>query len=659
MPVLREFAVESFAPSASGLRVARLVAVVASCGFAFGGFVGIVNGEPADRPAASVLLVALLVLHLRNCVRWSELHRPAGWPWTLAAQVLLTAMGMVWYGGTWYGNSGFAAAAVLLLVRRRVLAWTGFALVLVAQAASTLAEGAGLSEALYLAIGQAAFIGLALFVVARLADLVTDLQRTREGLAAAEVTRERLAFARQLGERVGASLEEIVASGREVLAGERPEDARERLAAGLDTARATLNETRSVAHGHRREAVPKPGPKSEPKSEPKSGPAAGDLTTTGVTVLGVATICLMIVPNEVRRIVRIDVPPLHDVVFWGALTVFVLLYLRACVPGRAAGRPALMLVALAVPAAGPLLIFDLDLWHLVYFLPGAGLVLLSGWPRRVTVTVLVGGVMGLWAVQSGDSTVLSPIYEVVWIAERALVVYGLVAMGQLVVALKAARSELARTEVARERLRFARDLHDLLGLRLSVVVLKSELAFRLAGKDAERARTELTAAIDAARQALAELGSVAAGPSGISLAAEIGTATAALTSAGVEVHTSVTPLTLDAEADTALAAVLREGTTNVVRHSAAARAELVVEVAGHTARLRLTNDGVGPDAAAAPGLGLESLTERMRAVGGELSGGVRQGGRFVLEATVPLKPALVRGDLDGVDAVAGVQLHDR
>ncbi|MGW0586559.1 hypothetical protein [Streptosporangium sp. NPDC002607] len=85
----------------------------------------------------------------------------------------------------------------------------------------------------------------------------------------------------------------------------------------------------------------------------------------------------------------------------------------------------------------PLWIFDLALWHLVYFLPGAGLVLLSGWLRWVAVFVLPGGVMGLWAVQLGDSTVLSPVYELVWVVERALIVYGLVSMGTLVVALKA------------------------------------------------------------------------------------------------------------------------------------------------------------------------------------------------------------------------------
>ncbi|MFI7696110.1 sensor histidine kinase [Nonomuraea sp. NPDC049655] len=636
MPVLSRSAV-------SGVRVARLVAAVASCGFAFGGFVGIVNGDPAERPVATALLVALLALHLRNCVRWSQEPRPAGWPWTLAAQVVLTVAGMIWFADTWYGNSGFAAAAFLLLIRRRWLAWTCFGVVLAAQAASTLAEGFGPAESLYLAIGQAAFAGIVLYVVARLADMVTDLQRTRASLAEAAVARERAAFTKQLGERVAGSLEGIVAGGRKVLESGRSEDVRERLAASVDTARAALKETRSVAHGHR--------------GERPSAAVADDLTTTGVTVLGVMTICLMIVPNEVRRIFRVDVPVLHEAIFWVALAAFLALFLRACVPGRPVKRAALMLFALGIPAVAPLLIFELDLWHPVYFLPGAGLVLLSGWMRWVAVAVLLGGVLALWNVQLGDSTVLSAVYEVVWISVRALVVYGLVNMGTLVVALKAARAELARTEVARERLRFAGDLHDLLGLRLSVVVLKSDLAFRLAGRDAERARTELSAAVDAARQALAELGTIVSGPGEMSVAQEVGTATAALSAAGVSVRSSVSVLELDSEADAALAAVLREGTANIVWHSSAVRAELVFEEKDGVAWLRLTNDGVSRDAVE-PGIGLESLAGRMRAVGGELTSGIR-GDRFVLEASVPLQPPLIGGDLDGVDPVAGVELHER
>lgn len=80
----------------------------------------------------------LLGLHLRNCIRWSDDVRVRGWQWTLAVQAVLTAAGMVWFASTWYGNSGFLAAAFLLLIRRRWVAWSGFALVVAAQFAAAL-----------------------------------------------------------------------------------------------------------------------------------------------------------------------------------------------------------------------------------------------------------------------------------------------------------------------------------------------------------------------------------------------------------------------------------------------------------------------------------------------------------------------------------------
>ncbi|GAA4592016.1 hypothetical protein GCM10023194_52800 [Planotetraspora phitsanulokensis] len=637
--------------SGIAVRTARLVAVVVSAGFSFGGFIGAADSDQpnAHKAVAFALLATLLALHLYNCVRRADGRSPRGWQWTLAAQAVLTSIGMVWFASTWYGNSGFLAAAVLLLVRPRALGWAGFGLVLVTQFFSALPVRPTAAETLYLVIGHTALVGIALYGVARLADLVADLRDTRTRLADAEVARERVAFAERLGERVGTSLDQVVEHSEAVLETADPETARRRLNQSLDTARAALNEARSVARSHR-------------ENGPSRRSVADDLTSTSVTVLGVATICLMILPGPVRYALRTDLTAADIVLFAGCLLAFVLLYLRNCMPGGDRGRPAAWpwtLGAQVVLAAAPIALFGLQIWHVTYFLPGLTLVLLRGPARWAVTLVLVfqDAIFHLWGAGLGDPGPLGNIYEAVWAGERAVVVYGLARMALLTTELRAARAELARTEVARERLRFARDLHDLLGFSLSVIVLKSELAFRLLGRDAGRARRELSEGVAAARQARADIESVAAGYRRMSLAAEAESARAALLAAGIEASGELSDVGLPAEVDTVLAIVLREAVTNVLRHSDARSCVLESEVAGGAVRLRLVNDGVVPSGAP-PGTGIGNLAQRVRALDGRLTAGV-VGGTFRLEAELPLlEPALVGGDADGVDPVPRVQLHD-
>jgi hypothetical protein len=275
---------------------------------------------------AFTLLAALLGLHLHNCVRRADGRSPRGWQWTLAAQAVLTVVGMIWFASTWYGNSGFLAAAVLLLVRPRSLGWAGFGLVLVTQFFSALPVRPTVAEALYLVIGHTAFVGIALYGVARLADLVADLRDTRTRLADAEVARERVAFAERLRERIGTSLDQVVRHSEAVLGAAEPEAARQRLNQSLDTARAALNEARSVARSHR-------------ASVPSWRPVADDLTATSVTVLGVATICLMILPGPVRYALRTGLTTADVVLFAACLAAFILLYLRNCMPAAIGGGP--------------------------------------------------------------------------------------------------------------------------------------------------------------------------------------------------------------------------------------------------------------------------------------------------------------------------------
>ena len=245
-----------------------------------------------------------------------------------------------------------------------------------------------------------------------------------------------------------------------------------------------------------------------------------------------------------------------------------------------------------------------------------------------------------------------------WSGERALLVFALASMAGLTARLVTARAELARAAVVHERLRFARDLHDLFGFGLSVLVLKNELARRLLGRDAGRARAELAEGVEVARQSLAELESVAVGYRSMTVDVEARTARTVLTDAGIEVTGEIAPGPLDDRTDTVLAIVLREGVTNLLRHSEARQCTLEVERTATEVRMRIANDGVAHLAETRPGMGLSSLTGRVGALGGRLRT-ESDGDRFTLVATVPLKPALVGRDADRVDPVPRVEPGDR
>ncbi|NGO70578.1 TerD family protein [Streptomyces boncukensis] len=208
-----------------------------------------------------------------------------------------------------------------------------------------------------------------------------------------------------------------------------------------------------------------------------------------------------------------------------------------------------------------------------------------------------------------------------------------------------ARGELARTAVEQERLRFSRDLHDLLGHTMSVVVIKAEAVRRLAPRDLEAALAQAADIEAVGRQALTEIREAVTGYREGSLAAELERARSALEAAGIEpvVRQSGPPLPPQAEA--LLGWVVRECATNAVRHSCAARCEIEVRAGEERARLTVTDDGRGPARPAGSGAtgggpvggsGLKGLAERLAAAGGTLDSGPdgRRGFRVVAELPV-------------------------
>jgi len=205
--------------------------------------------------------------------------------------------------------------------------------------------------------------------------------------------------------------------------------------------------------------------------------------------------------------------------------------------------------------------------------------------------------------------------------------------------LREARARVAQLAANEERLRLARDLHDLLGHSLSLITLKSELAGRMLPAHPDKAAQQVADIEQVSRQALVDVREAVSGYRRARLAAELAGAQVALTAAGVTATLPPEPdlAGVPEESESALAWALREAVTNVVRHSGArgCTVELLHRQTLDGPRLELTveDDGSG-GAGNAPGNGLTGLTERLEKAGGTLEAtGTRRGFRLV--ARVP------------------------
>jgi two-component system, NarL family, sensor histidine kinase DesK len=196
--------------------------------------------------------------------------------------------------------------------------------------------------------------------------------------------------------------------------------------------------------------------------------------------------------------------------------------------------------------------------------------------------------------------------------------------------LREARSELAELAVAEERLRFARDLHDLLGHDLSLIALKAELAGKLLPDRADQAAGEVAEIRTLTRSALAQVREAVDGYRRPTLSGELAGARVALEGAGIELQVAGPGETLDPEVESVLAWAVREGATNVIRHSGARHAEITVTTTG----LEIVDDGHGAPTAD-DGHGLTGLSERVAAVGGTVEAGAGPDGGFRLRVSVP------------------------
>ncbi|MBM0276037.1 sensor histidine kinase [Micromonospora tarensis] len=322
------------------------------------------------------------------------------------------------------------------------------------------------------------------------------------------------------------------------------------------------------------------------------------------------------------------------------LTVFVLLYLAlvavpvADLPVRPALRHAglallaLLGIGLAAAYAG-----TSDGWlTLLLYVCSAGAVGLTraarafAWVGGSVAAVLLIGVTH--QLPAADTTLTALITGLAGASTIAFV-----HVVRLVEELRRTQRELAATVVERERLRFAQDLHDLLGHTLSLIVVKAEVVRRLTPTDPERAAVEAADIERVGRTALSEVREAVTGYRGQHFSDELTNARRVLADVGIDVTVTETGHPLSAVADDAFRWVLREAVTNVLRHSQATRCDITVSTDLSGSTLTISDNGVGGDPR--PGTGLRGLVERLELTRGTLHIRAAPDGGLRLTARVP------------------------
>ena len=226
------------------------------------------------------------------------------------------------------------------------------------------------------------------------------------------------------------------------------------------------------------------------------------------------------------------------------------------------------------------------------------------------------------------------------VALASLAVFGFSRLIRANAELAAMREEVATIAADRERMRIARDLHDLLGHSLTTVTVKAALAARLFDQDPVRARAEIAEVEVLARESLADVRAAVAGYREVRLATELATAREVLAAAGIEAQLPGVVEGMAPEVGGLFGWVVREGVTNVVRHSKAKSVRITLDATG----IEIVDDGTGCLRAAGDelavtdaGHGLAGLAERAGAIGGRLLAGPVDGsaGGFRLRVEVP------------------------
>jgi two-component system, NarL family, sensor histidine kinase DesK len=614
-------------------------------------------GDPVFRGRAAQVpfVAAVFVIPLLFAFRGPRLVLArARWP-VLAVQGVLTWVPFAVFGGRWQVGVGGLLAGLVLLTVPGLVSW----LVAGSLLAADVAVRAGVvglprnfppgwAGALWAAVAFSD-LGLAFFGVIRLVQLVGELRDAQDQQAGLAVAAERLQAAGDLQEAVGERLDgiaAIAAAAQRALARD-PGEARAQVTAAGSSARRAAAQARAMTTGRR----------ALPQAEPAAPPGGAVMGARLAWAVLVVVLCGYATAGFIDAVGG-NLGSRRVAFLVAGIAVSMVLQLRHSWAARQGRRPRAWPVTLGVQAVLAYVFFLPvlgALFTLAPFLAGSVLLLVPGRWRWAGYAAVVVSWAALYAAVPLPETVnardaLTTLYWAGSIAGIGLLVYGLSWLAVMARELEGVRAELAQVAAVRERLRVARDVHDLLGLGLSAIALKTDLIGKLIGRDDVRAAAEIGELGRICAAARADIRLVTGGQQQLSLAGELAAAGQILASAGVQVHASMPAGPLPATADSALAVVLREAVTNILRHAAATSCTIEAAAGDGAARMTVRNDGAGDrpgppvgDRGAGGGSGLANLTARVQATGGQLT--IRRaGGWFELTAEIPLPgPGAVTG----------------
>src|SRR5580658_7796163 len=552
------------APGEPAVRRATALVTVVMCLVAVSeaGY-GAANGGLGEVPVVAALVV-LPLLYVVPATRplWLR-HRYL----LLAVQAALTYLPFTWLGANW-APSGWLAGLVLLIVPSpaswfvaAILAaleaalWSGVVVELPHQPATLAAVWAMIAFV---------FDALILFGLARLADLIAAVHAARDELAEAAVTAERLRAADSLRAAVGDRL--AAAAGRaaaalQTIARSQPQ-AREHLAGTAAAARQALDDVRGVTVRYQDAARPEAVPA-------QAGVTLAPRLAQAVLVTVLCGLAVQYVNDVAENL--IDLPGGSfsvPVIAWTAANAVALvaLQLRHSWPSRGARRPRGWQVTLGLQVLLTYAMVPVTGWRPLVacgFLAGSALLLLPAPWGRIAFAAVIASVPVFLTVTSSHlgptplASVGAEIYLTLLFVVLGLLVYGLTRLAWLAVQLENLRAELARKAVLGERLRVARDTHDLLGLGLAAIAMKADLIGRLIDRGDARAGTETAELARICATARADMRLVTGESRDLPLDAELAAARDVLTSAGIDVRMRVSA-DPSPEAAAVLVPVIRE-----------------------------------------------------------------------------------------------------
>jgi two-component system sensor histidine kinase DesK len=313
--------------------------------------------------------------------------------------------------------------------------------------------------------------------------------------------------------------------------------------------------------------------------------------------------------------------------------------LRVFPTGLALWAPVAGLAALAIVLTA----INGNSWGAIFFYVSSGA---AGWlPTRKAIPVIGALVLFIAVAFAAQGNLADAETPVVFVGTVGAIVIAFCWSFANSQQLRLAREAMERTAaINEERLRIARDLHDLLGHNLSLIALKSELARRLVDSAPDRAANEMRDVEKVARQALKEVREAVASYRQPTLASELRGAREMLTAAGIAYRAEYDAGALgglSTAVESVLAWTVREGVTNVIRHSGARQCTILIARDEQSVRVEVADDGKAAstqtsDTGGTGGNGLRGLSERVTALGGHFTAGPADGGGFHLEVTLPL-----------------------